>query len=77
MPVRPYPSWQRRHEAILLWVIENPSKTLKHCAQETGYSRSHISRIMQSPEFKERYRAARNRIEKEISRKYVERIASM
>ncbi len=44
--------------------------------QETGYSRSHISRIMQSPEFKERYRAARKVIEKEISRKYVERIAS-
>ena len=58
MPKRPYPRWQRRHEAILLWLLENPPKKLKDCAAATGYSRTHISRIINSPDFRTRYDGA-------------------
>ncbi len=73
MPSRPYPSWQRRHEAVLNWVLQNPTKTFKQCARETGYSQNHISRIFNSPDFQRRYRAARDKISEEISRSVIDR----
>ena len=51
-----YPAWQRRHEAVLHWLLENPWATQQQCAALLGYSPSHISRIVNAPEFQRRYR---------------------
>src|SRR5258708_24347423 len=51
MPKRPYPRYQRRHDAILLSILENPLQTNKEIAKATGYSPSQISRILCSPDF--------------------------
>ncbi len=58
MPSRSYPRWQRRHEGILLWLLQNPAGTLKQCARATGYSPSQVSRITCAPDFRARYTAA-------------------
>ena len=58
MPKRPYPRWQRRHEGVLLWLLEHPWATLEQCAHATGYSPSQVSRITCAPEFRHRYTAA-------------------
>ena len=58
MPKRPYPRWQRRHEAVLTWLLQNPAKKLKDCARELGYTPSQISRIVNSPDFQRRYHTA-------------------
>lgn len=50
-----YPSWQLRHEAVLRWIFEHPAATQKDCAKTLGYSVSHISRIVNSPEFRIRF----------------------
>jgi len=59
MPKRPYPAWQRRHAAVLVWLLENPHRKQYECAAETGYSPTHVSRIINSSEFRRRYTAAR------------------
>jgi DNA-binding MarR family transcriptional regulator len=46
MPKRPYPRYRRRHDAILLRILENPSLTQKEIAAATGYSASQVSRIL-------------------------------
>ena len=74
MPKRPYPRWQRRHEAVLLWCLKNLAKPLKECARETGYSEGQVYRIVNSPDFQRHYRAARDLIEEEICRSYVSRL---
>ncbi len=53
-----YPTWQRRHEAVLLWMIQNPGGKVYDCAKATGYSRWQISRIINSPDFQIRYKDA-------------------
>jgi hypothetical protein len=58
MPKRPYPRYQRRHDAILLSILENPLQTNKELAKATGYSPSQISRILRSPDFSQLYDAA-------------------
>ena len=58
MPSRPYPSWQRRHEAVLLYLLQRPAAKLDEVADATGYSRWQISRIIHGPDFLQRYRAA-------------------
>jgi hypothetical protein len=55
MPKRPYPRYQRRHDAILLCILENPMQKQKEIAKATGYSASQISRILCSPEFQMQY----------------------
>jgi hypothetical protein len=55
MPKRPYPRYQRRHDAILLRILENPSLKQKEIAAATGYSPSQVSRIMCSPDFQMQY----------------------
>ncbi len=74
MPKRPYPRWQRRHEAVLLWLLQRPWAKLHECARATGYSPSQVSRIVTSPDFQRHYRAARKFIEEEISRSYIRRL---
>ena len=58
MTKRPYPRYQRRHDAILLSLLENPLQTNKQIAKATGYSPSQISRILCSPDFLYLYDAA-------------------
>jgi hypothetical protein len=53
-----HPRWQRRHEGVLLWLLQHPAGTLRECAAATGYSKGQISRIVNSPVFVERYRSA-------------------
>jgi hypothetical protein len=54
----PYPTWQRRHEAVLQWLLRYPWGTRAECAAATGYSPTHISRITSTAEFAERFRSA-------------------
>ena len=58
----PYPSWQRRHEAVLLYFAKNPAAKLREIAKAVGYSETHVSRIVNSPEFHRRYRLAADRV---------------
>jgi hypothetical protein len=51
----PYPRHQRRHDAILLCILENPMLTQKEIAKATGYSASQVSRILCSPDFQAQY----------------------
>lgn len=74
MQQRPYPRWQRRHEAVLSWLFENPSKKLGDCAVATGYSRTHLSRIINSPEFCRRYSSLRRIHERVVSERAIERL---
>jgi hypothetical protein len=53
VPKHHYPKPQRRHDAILLEILERPCQT-KEIAKATGYSPSQVSRILCSPEFQER-----------------------
>jgi hypothetical protein len=55
MPKRPYPRYRRRHDAILLHILENPMQTQKEIAKATGYSESQVSRILCSPDFQVQY----------------------
>ena len=55
MSCNPYPSWQRRHEAVLTWVLENPAGRQYECAEATGYSEWQVNRIVNSPDFQKRY----------------------
>jgi Winged helix-turn-helix DNA-binding len=55
MPKRPYPRYRRRHDAILLSILERPFQTQKQIAEATGYSPSQVSRIMCSPDFQMQY----------------------
>jgi len=73
MPKRPYPRWQRRHEAVLEWLLENPARRLYDCARETGYSPSHLSRIVNSPDFRARYEVALKARRREIYRRFAGR----
>lgn len=56
-PERPHPRFNRRHLGILAWLLEHPSAPLRECAEAMGYSRSWVSRIVNSPEFRERFQA--------------------
>ncbi len=67
MPKRPYPRWQRRHEAVLRWCLKYPGLPLKLCTKETGYSETHVSRIVCSPDFRQRHDAACEAIRQEIA----------
>lgn len=49
---RYYPKLNQRHLGVMIWLLENPSSTLTECAKSIGYSRSWLSRIVNSPEFK-------------------------
>ena len=74
MTKRPYPAWQRRHGAVLVWLLQHPHRKLYECAAETGYSPSQVSRIVNSPDFQCHYRAARKIIEEKIFRSYIRRL---
>jgi hypothetical protein len=62
-----YPSWQRRHEAVLQWFLHHPSGTAAECAAATGYSRTHISRITCTEEFRRRFRSTSEAVTLQIA----------
>lgn len=51
-----YPAWNLRHEGVLRWIFEHPAAKQKDCAKELKYSESQISRIVNSDEFRSKYR---------------------
>jgi hypothetical protein len=60
MANKTYPTWQRRHEAVLQYMLEYPAAPYGEVARATGYSVWHISRIIANPEFRRRHRAHRD-----------------
>jgi hypothetical protein len=74
MPKRPYPRWQRRHHAVLLWLFEHPRAKLTDCARATGYSPSHLSRIMCSPDFRQRLGVLRAEQERQVLARVMDRL---
>jgi DNA-binding MarR family transcriptional regulator len=49
---RNYPKFNRRHAGVMKWLFDHPAATLTECAKNIGYSRSWLSRIVNSPEFR-------------------------
>jgi len=49
---RKYPRFNRRHAGVFKWLVEHPTATLNDGAVALGYSRSWLSRIVNSPEFR-------------------------
>jgi hypothetical protein len=72
---RPYPRWQRRHEAILRLMVEKPHLMRSQIASATGYSRWQVSRIMNAPDFRARYRELRAVIDRQLANRYLERLS--
>lgn len=52
---RNYPKLNRRHLGIMQWLFDHPGSTLTECAKNIGYSRSWLSCIVNSPEFRDEY----------------------
>ena len=46
-----------RHDAIILWLLSNPDRTLGDCAEYFGYTQAWLSRIIHSDMFQAAYRA--------------------
>lgn len=49
---RNYPKLNRRHLGVMQWLFDHPAATLTECAKNIGYSRSWLSRIVNSREFR-------------------------
>ena len=75
MPRHSYPRWQRRHEAVLRLMVEKPHLMRSEVASATGYSRWQVSRIMNAPDFRARYRELRAVIDRELASRYLERLS--
>ncbi len=75
LPRRPYPRWQRRHEAILRLMVEKPHLMRSEIANATGYSHWQVSRIMNAPDFRARYKQLRAVIDRELANRYLERLS--
>jgi hypothetical protein len=76
MTKRPYPRWERRHEAVLLWLIEHPTATLSEGARATGYSPSHLSRITCSPDFQGHLLVLRSELERQVLSRVTDRLTA-
>jgi hypothetical protein len=76
VPKRPYPRWERRHEAVLLWLIEHPTATLSEGALATGYSPSHLSRITCSPDFQRHLHDLRTELERQVLSRVTDRLTA-
>ena len=47
-----YPKLNHRHIHVMKWLFDHPAASLTECAKNIGYSRSWLSRIVNSPEFR-------------------------
>lgn len=45
-----------RHEAILIWLLENPDRKLGDCARELNYTQAWLSTVINSDMFQELYK---------------------
>ncbi len=72
LPCRPHPRWQRRHEAILRLMMEKPHLMRCEMANATGYSRWQVSRSINAPDCRARYRELRAVIDRQLASRYVE-----
>ncbi|HEX6824728.1 MAG TPA: hypothetical protein VF077_00315 [Nitrospiraceae bacterium] len=45
-----------RHDAIVLWLVQNPDRLLADCAEYFGYTQAWLSRIVNSDMFQAAYR---------------------
>jgi hypothetical protein len=77
MPRRFYPRWQSRHEAVLRLMMEKPHLMRSQIASATGYSRWQVSRIMNAPDFRARYRGLRAIIDRELAKRYLKSLSSV
>lgn len=75
MSRRPYPRWQRRHEAILRLLVEKPHLMRSQIASATDYSIWQVSRIMNAPDFRARYRELRAVIDRELAKHYLKSLS--
>ena len=75
LPRRPYPRWQRRHEAILRLLVEKPHLKRAEIASTAGYSRWQVSRIINAPDFRARYRELRAVIDRQLASRYLESLS--
>lgn len=76
MPKHRHPTWQHRHEAVLRWMLQNPSGRQAECARATGYSRSQISRIVNAPDFQHHYQNACEIVRVELVHSAIKRPSS-
>jgi len=69
--------WMPGHFAVLEWLLETRRPRLVEGARVTGYSRWHVSRILNSPEFQRRYEEiTRERLREAVRAKWVRRSLS-
>ena len=61
--------WNRRHWAVLLYVLEHPAARRAEIARATGYIVDHLSRILGSQEFRQRHKAVFDRVLVDVVRK--------
>lgn len=53
-----HPRWRQRHQAVLEFILANPIARREVVALATGYSPWQISRIANSPNFRDRLEQA-------------------
>jgi hypothetical protein len=76
MPKRPYPRYQRRHNAILLAVCRDPSQKQTEIAKATGYRPSQVSRVLCSPDFQQVYESLIKEVAVEVRSEWLKHIST-
>jgi hypothetical protein len=71
----PYPHWRDRHESVLLWLIEHPSEPLSECTKVTGYNAVYLSRIIRSPDFRQRLALVHAERERQVTTRMLNKMA--
>jgi hypothetical protein len=58
MTRRSNPRWRIRHQSVLEFLLRHPAAKREACALATGYSPWQVSRIVNSPSFRDRLEQA-------------------
>jgi hypothetical protein len=56
-------------------MVDKPQLKRSEVANATGYSRWQVSRIINAPDFRERYRELRAVIDRQLANRYLERLS--
>jgi len=48
------------HESVILWMLENPHRSLRDCAEYFGYSQTWLSTVIHSDAFQEQLKKRQN-----------------
>ena len=51
---------------ILKWMLDHPGGSQKDCAKATGYSKSHVSRIICSPDYRAKWKQVYDAVMEQI-----------